>query len=68
MNPESKFASGFYYSEKAAEAGETTAQYNLGALYASGKIGEDKKMAGKWMKKAADNGDAAAQKWLKDNI
>lgn len=47
---------------KAAEQGDSDAQYNLGLMYKSGKgVRQDEKVAFKWYKKAAEQGVASAQ-------
>jgi hypothetical protein len=45
-----------------AEAGDATAQYNLGVMYAEGQgVPQDDEEAAKWFRKAAEQGDADAQ-------
>ena len=45
-----------------ADQGHTSAQYNLGLMYANGRgVLKDYKQAAKWYQKAADQGDADAQ-------
>jgi hypothetical protein len=47
---------------KAAEQGNASAQYNLGAMYAKGDgVTKDAAEAAKWFGKAADQGNATAQ-------
>ena len=48
--------------QKAAEQGETKAQYNLGLMYANGQGGtQDDTEAVRWYRKAAKQGEAKAQ-------
>jgi len=50
---------------KAADRGYSYGEYNLGLLYAYGRgLTKNKTEAAKWFKKAADQGDADAQKEL----
>ena len=52
----------FKWCKRAAEAGYTNAQLNLGLFYSNGKgIAVDMSEAVKWYKRAAEAGDADAQ-------
>jgi TPR repeat protein len=45
-----------------AEAGDATAQYNLGVMYAEGRgVPQDDEEAAKWFRLAAEQGNAGAQ-------
>jgi len=63
MGVERNYPEGMKWLEKAAEAGNPTAMYYLGAIYAEGEEGvkPDAKKAKKWFKQAADAGYAPAQ-------
>ena len=63
MGCERNYPEGMKWLEKAAEAGNPTAMYYLGAIYAEGEEGvkPDAKKAKKWFKQAADAGYAPAQ-------
>ena len=55
-------ADDFVATKKKAEAGDATAQYNLGVMYNTGDgVPKDSAEAEKWLRKAADQGNAAAQ-------
>jgi len=52
-----------YWWQRAARQGNADAQYNLGIVYAVGRLGVDKDLqtAKMWWRKAAMNGDGMAQ-------
>ena len=52
---------------KAAEQGNSAAQYNLGLMYKNGNgVAKDRGGARKWFQKAADQGDEDAKKELRN--
>ncbi|MBK8223248.1 MAG: sel1 repeat family protein [Candidatus Obscuribacter sp.] len=55
--------------EKAANQGHSEAQYNLGKLYLSGRLGKDKKEdARHWLEKARDQGNKLARLTIEQQI
>ena len=64
MKKDQKKAAEWYL--KAAEQGDSDAQYNLGAMYYDGKgVKKDRKKAAQWLSKAAAQGDEDAIELLK---
>ena len=66
--PLSAQAPDFAETKKRAEAGDASAQYNLGVMYRNGNgVPKDDAEAVKWYRKAADQGHADSQLSLGDN-
>ena len=58
-------AESVYEIRKKAEAGDATAQFNLGLMYAKGNgVLKNSTEAAKWYRKSAEQGDAGAQVFL----
>ena len=56
------------YYRMAAEQGDMQAQHSLGKMYELGHgVPKDMTEATKWIRKAADQGDADAKEWLEKN-
>jgi TPR repeat protein len=56
------YGEAFRWFQKAAEQGDTSAQFALGVKYASGKgVPQNDRMAFSWYRKAAEQGEASAQ-------